>query len=63
MMFGAAAVFRQAQEYVTQVTAKTLCQVLFLTDKELDAIFREVLRRRATTFLFVGTHRIFKPQD
>ena len=37
----AAAVFRQAQEYVTQVTAKTLCQVLFLTDKELDAIFRE----------------------
>lgn len=41
MMFGAAAVFRQAQEYVTQVTAKTLCQVLFLTDKELDAIFRE----------------------
>ena len=40
MMFGAAAVFRQAQEYVTQVTAKTLCQVLFLTVRELDAIFR-----------------------
>ena len=37
MMFGAAAVFRQAQEYVTQVTAKTRCRVLFLTDEELDA--------------------------
>ena len=41
MMFGAAAVFRQAQEYVTQVTAKTRGRVLFLTDEELDAIFRE----------------------
>ena len=41
MMFGAAAVFRQAQEYVTQVTAKTRCRVLFLTDEELDAIFQE----------------------
>ncbi|MDD3192800.1 MAG: Crp/Fnr family transcriptional regulator [Oscillospiraceae bacterium] len=41
MMFGAAAVFRQAKEYVTQVTALTRCRVLFLTDEELDAIFRE----------------------
>ena len=40
MMFGAAAVFRQAQEYVTQVTAKTRCRVLFLTDEELDALLR-----------------------
>lgn len=41
MMFGAAAVFRQAQEYVTQITAKTKCLVLFLSDTELDGIFQE----------------------
>lgn len=41
MMFGAAAVFRPAKEYVTCVVAKTRCQVLFLTDQELDAIFQE----------------------
>ena len=41
MMFGAAAVFRPAREYVACVTAKTRCRVLFLTDWELDAIFQE----------------------
>lgn len=41
MMFGAAAVFRSAREYVTCVVAKTQCRVLFLTDRELDAIFQE----------------------
>ncbi len=41
MMFGAAAVFRSAKEYVTCVVAKTRCRVLFLSDQELDAIFQE----------------------
>ncbi len=55
MMFGAAAVFRQAQEYVTQVTAKTRCRVLFLTDEELDAIFQEdfAVARNYISFLSV----------
>ena len=41
MMFGAAAVFCSAKEYVTCVKAKTRCRILFLTDRELDAIFQE----------------------
>ena len=41
MMFGAAAVFCPAKEYVTCVKAKTRCRILFLTDRELDAIFQE----------------------
>ncbi len=40
MCFGAAAVFGGAEKYVSQITAETETQVVFITEQQLTAIFK-----------------------
>lgn len=41
MCFGAAAVFGGDKNYVSTITAKSDCQILFITEKELKCIFEK----------------------
>ncbi|MBE6777561.1 MAG: Crp/Fnr family transcriptional regulator [Ruminococcaceae bacterium] len=41
MCFGAAAVFGGDKNYVSTITAKSDCQILFITEKELQSIFEK----------------------
>lgn len=59
MLFGAAAVFRQAQHYVSEIRAKTRCTVLFLTDTELEAIFQEDFRAAKNYLSFLSQRIAF----
>ena len=41
MCFGAAAVFGGDKTYISTITAKSDCQILFITEKELQSIFEK----------------------
>lgn len=58
MMFGAAAVFGDEGDYVTQVSAAPRCTVYFLSGEELTALFRKDFRIAENYIAFL-TQRIY----